>query len=42
MKADYVLTGDKHLLKLKRFRDIQIVRPADFLRTVDLGGQRGR
>ena len=30
--ADLVVTGDRHLLKLKEFRGIPIVRLADFLR----------
>ncbi len=29
--ADFVITGDKHLLKLKEFEGIQIVKPFDFL-----------
>jgi len=32
-KAEYLVTGDKaHLLPLKRFRGIEIVSPAEFLR----------
>ena len=31
-KAQYIVTGDKDLLVLKMFRDIQIVRASDFLR----------
>jgi uncharacterized protein len=32
-EADFIVTGDKkHLLTLRRFRDIPIVDPADFLR----------
>ena len=31
-RADLVVTGDRHLLKLKRFEGIPIVRLADFLR----------
>ena len=31
-RADLVVTGDRHLLKLRRFEDIPIVRLADFLR----------
>jgi uncharacterized protein len=32
-EADVVVTGDKrHLLPLKRFRDVDIVNPMDFLR----------
>jgi putative PIN family toxin of toxin-antitoxin system len=30
--ADLVVTGDRHLLKLKKFQDIPIIRLADFLR----------
>ena len=30
--ADIVVTGDRHLLGLKKFQDIAIVRLADFLR----------
>ena len=29
--ADYIITYDKHLLKLKRFNGIKIVKPKDFL-----------
>jgi len=29
--AQYIVTGDKDLLVLKKFREIQIVRAADFL-----------
>ena len=31
-RADLVVTGDRHLLKLKKFQSIPIVRLADFLR----------
>ena len=31
-RADLVVTGDRHLLKLRRFEGIPIVRLADFLR----------
>ena len=31
-RADLVVTGDRHLLKLRRFEDIPIVHLADFLR----------
>ncbi len=30
-KSEYIVTGDKHLLKLGRFGDARIVRPAEFL-----------
>lgn len=32
--ANYIVTGDKHLLKLRQFEGIKIVTPADFLRAV--------
>lgn len=35
-KADLVVTGDSHLLKLKEFEGIFILRLADFLRTIPL------
>jgi len=31
-KADVIVTGDRHLLKLKKFQGIPIVRLVDFLR----------
>lgn len=31
-QANVIVTGDRHLLKLKKFHDIPIVRLADFLR----------
>ena len=30
-KAKYIISGDKHLLDLKEFKGIKIIRPADFL-----------
>jgi uncharacterized protein len=30
-RSDYIVTGDKHLLRLKNFVNIRIVNPADFL-----------
>jgi putative PIN family toxin of toxin-antitoxin system len=33
-KADLIVSGDRHLRKLKSFRDIGIVQPSDFLRTL--------
>ena len=30
-KADYIVTGDNHLLKLKEFKGIKIVTPKQFL-----------
>lgn len=29
--VDFIISGDKHLLDLKKFRDIEIVTPEDFL-----------
>ncbi len=31
-KADYVVSGDKHLLELKEYRGIKIVTPSDLLK----------
>lgn len=31
--ADYIITSDTHLLKLKRFKDIKICKPSQFLKT---------
>jgi len=33
--ADYIITGDNHLLKLKEHRGIKILNPADFLRKLE-------
>ncbi len=30
-RADFIVTGDRHLLVLNPYRDIQIVRPREFL-----------
>ena len=30
--AKYIVSQDKHLLRLKKFRDIEIINPDDFLR----------
>jgi predicted nucleic acid-binding protein len=35
-RADLIVSGDRHLQKLESFRDIGIVRPSDFLRTLGL------
>ena len=32
--ADYIVTGDDDLLAMNPFRDIEIVRPAEFLTVV--------
>jgi uncharacterized protein len=39
--ADLVVTGDRHLLKLRRFEGIPIVRLADFLRLFPGEGRTG-
>jgi len=31
-RADYLISKDKHLLKMKSFRDIDIITPKEFLR----------
>ncbi len=36
--ADLIVSGDRHLLKLKSYEGIFIVRPVDFLRTLGLTG----
>ena len=33
-RAKYIISGDKHLLELKKWEDIQIVSPAHFMQTV--------
>ena len=33
-RADLIVSGDRHLRKLKSFRNIGIVQPSDFLRTL--------
>lgn len=30
-KADYIITGDKHLLKIGKYQEVQIVAPTQFL-----------
>jgi predicted nucleic acid-binding protein len=37
-KADYIISGDKHLADLKFFRGIKIVDPALFLKSVHMSG----
>ena len=34
--ADYIISGDPHLLNLKHYRDIQIVTPKAFLKVLEL------
>ena len=36
-KADYIISGDKHLLTLGDFRGVKIVNPAEFLKIIKLG-----
>ena len=33
-KADYIVSGDKHLLRLTRFKGVRIVSPTSFLTIV--------
>ncbi len=35
-RVDLIVSGDRDLLRLKRYGDIPIVRPADFVRTLPL------
>ena len=32
--AQYIITGDKHLLKIKKYQNIKIVTPREFLETL--------
>lgn len=41
-EADYLKTGDKHLLKIKQFGLTRILKPADFLRTLEHEAASGR
>jgi len=34
-KADYIITQDNHLLKLKEFESIEIMKPGDFLEILE-------
>jgi predicted nucleic acid-binding protein len=36
--ADVIVSGDRHLLRLKSYEGIPIVRPVDFLRALGLRG----
>jgi predicted nucleic acid-binding protein len=36
-QADFIISGDKHLLNLKNFQGINIVTPADFLVAIEVG-----
>lgn len=33
-KADYIVSGDRHLLKLKKYKGIKILPPAEFCRVL--------
>lgn len=33
--ADYIITGNKHLLDMKEYRDVKIVKAKDFIEIVD-------
>lgn len=32
--ADYIISGDKHLLKLKEYKGIQVITPAKFIKLI--------
>lgn len=34
-KAAYIITGDRHLLDLRVYKEIEIIRPAEFLRILE-------
>jgi putative PIN family toxin of toxin-antitoxin system len=36
-QADFIISGDKHLLNLKNFQGINVVTPADFLVAINVG-----
>jgi predicted nucleic acid-binding protein len=40
-EADYIVTGDNHLLKLKEIRGMVILSPAEFLTLLELEGDKG-
>jgi uncharacterized protein len=37
--VDFIISGDRHLLDLKKFRDIEIVTPEDFLLNIEKGNR---
>lgn len=37
-KADFIVSGDKHLLGLKKYEDIRVVTPAQFLKILEKTG----
>lgn len=34
-KADYIVSGDKHLLELKKYKNIRVLKPARFLALIE-------
>jgi putative PIN family toxin of toxin-antitoxin system len=40
-KADLIVSGNRHLLRLKTYQNIPIVRPIDFLRTLGVPVKKG-
>ena len=40
VKADWVVTGDKHLLDLKKWGKVKMVKPKDFWVKLQAGGDR--
>jgi len=34
-KADYIVTGDKHLLKIGNYHGIKIIKPNEFLKKLN-------
>jgi uncharacterized protein len=34
-KARYIITRDKHLLKIKEYQGIKIIKPEDFIKLVE-------
>ncbi len=38
-RADVIVSGNRHLLRLKSYQGIPIVRPIDFLRTLGVGAK---
>lgn len=33
-RADVIISGDKHLLNLKKYRTIPIIKPAEFIKKI--------
>ena len=34
MTAEFIVTGNKHLLKIRTYKGIRIVNPSDFLKII--------